>query len=215
MGRISAERALRDASIPYTAVEQAFVAAAGIHFALRGRHAALTATLRPQMCRILLRRLDVRAANRVSAGHDRNPRLQRGCRPDPLSPGPPQLTRSPGPAPQVNNNCATGSTALFMARQFVEGGLSDCVLALGALPRPSRDASASTHWMWAGFEKMERGSLGVKYDDRTNPMDKHMEAMFELREPAAAPGTAQMFGNAGREHMERYGACQSGAAVSA
>jgi acetyl-CoA acetyltransferase len=32
---------------------------------------------------------------------------------------------------QVNNNCSTGSTALFMAKQFVEGGVSNCVLALG------------------------------------------------------------------------------------
>lgn len=110
------------------------------------------------------------------------------------------------PASQVNNNCATGSTALFMAKQFVEGGLSDCVLALGALPASCPPGCAGPHSARAGFEKMERGSLGVKYDDRTNPMDKHMEAMFELREPAAAPGTAQMFGNAGREHMERYGA---------
>ena len=33
---------------------------------------------------------------------------------------------------QVNNNCATGSTAMYMAKQFVEGGISDCVMALGA-----------------------------------------------------------------------------------
>ena len=40
----------------------------------------------------------------------------------------------------VNNNCATGSSALFMANQLVAGGMADCVLALG-------------------FEKMQRGSL--------------------------------------------------------
>lgn len=40
----------------------------------------------------------------------------------------------------VNNNCATGSSALFMGYQFIAGGLNDCVLALG-------------------FEKMQRGSL--------------------------------------------------------
>ena len=43
---------------------------------------------------------------------------------------------------QVNNACATGSTALFMAKQFVEGGLAECTMALG-------------------FEKMERGSLSA------------------------------------------------------
>ncbi len=35
------------------------------------------------------------------------------------------------PVFNVNNNCATGSTALFMARQMVESGAADCVLAIG------------------------------------------------------------------------------------
>jgi sterol carrier protein 2 len=90
------------------------------------------------------------------------------------------------PVYNVNNNCSTGSTALFMAKQFIEGGISDCVLALG-------------------FEKMEKGSLGVKYTDRTIPMDRHMEKMVEWRGYESGPPAAQMFGNAGREHMERYG----------
>ncbi len=90
------------------------------------------------------------------------------------------------PVYNVNNNCATGSTALFMAKQFVEAGLAECALALG-------------------FEKMEKGSLGVKFQDRTNPMDKHFQAMVELRGFAKAPAAPQLFGNAGREHMERYG----------
>uniref|UniRef100_H3CNC1 Sterol carrier protein 2 n=1 Tax=Tetraodon nigroviridis TaxID=99883 RepID=H3CNC1_TETNG len=90
------------------------------------------------------------------------------------------------PIINVNNNCSTGSTALFMARQLVLGGLADCVLALG-------------------FEKMERGSLSAKFMDRTNPMDKHMEVMINCYGMAAAPAAPQMFGNAGREHMERYG----------
>jgi sterol carrier protein 2 len=90
------------------------------------------------------------------------------------------------PIYNVNNNCSTGSTALFMAKQFVEGGLAECAMALG-------------------FEKMEKGSLGVKYTDRTNPMDKHFKLMIELRGFAKAPGAPQFFGNAGREHMEKYG----------
>lgn len=90
------------------------------------------------------------------------------------------------PIYNVNNNCATGSTALFMAKQLIEGGIADCVLALG-------------------FEKMEKGSLGIKYNDRTNPMDRHFMLMIELRGFAQAPGAPQVFGNAGREHMERYG----------
>lgn len=90
------------------------------------------------------------------------------------------------PIYNVNNNCSTGSTALFLAKQLVEGGLADCVMA-------------------AGFEKMEKGSLGAKYMDRVNPMDKHMMLMMQLREFAPAPPAPQMFGNAGREHMDKYG----------
>jgi acetyl-CoA acyltransferase len=90
------------------------------------------------------------------------------------------------PVVNVNNNCSTGSSALFLARQAVKGGIVDCALAVG-------------------FEKMERGSLGVKYTDRTNAIDKHAEAMFKVRAPEESPPAPQMFGNAGREHMERYG----------
>ena len=90
------------------------------------------------------------------------------------------------PIYNVNNNCATGSSALFMAKQFIEGNLADCVLALG-------------------FEKMEKGSLGSKYTDRTNPMDKQFMVMNELRGIGQAPVAPQFFGNAGREHMEKYG----------
>ncbi len=90
------------------------------------------------------------------------------------------------PVVNVNNNCSTGSTALFLARQAIKGGLADCALAIG-------------------FEKMERGSLGMKYTDRTPALDKHMGAMFELRDPEQSPFAPQMFGNAGREHMEKYG----------
>jgi sterol carrier protein 2 len=90
------------------------------------------------------------------------------------------------PIYNVNNNCSTGSTALFLAKQLVEGGIADCAMALG-------------------FEKMEKGSLGIKYTDRTVPLDKHMKLMVELRGFAKAPAAPQMFGNAGREHMERYG----------
>jgi acetyl-CoA acetyltransferase len=90
------------------------------------------------------------------------------------------------PVINVNNNCSTGSSALYMARQAVRGGLADCALALG-------------------FEKMEPGSLGIKYTDRANPIQKHAEAMFALREPEASPPAPQLFGNAGREHMERHG----------
>uniref|UniRef100_A0A8D2M9K4 propanoyl-CoA C-acyltransferase n=1 Tax=Zonotrichia albicollis TaxID=44394 RepID=A0A8D2M9K4_ZONAL len=90
------------------------------------------------------------------------------------------------PIINVNNNCATGSTALFMARQLVEGGLADCVLALG-------------------FERMAKGSLSSNFADRTNPMDKHMEIMINKYGLASAPVAPQMFASAGKEHIEKYG----------
>ncbi|MCW3016827.1 MAG: lipid-transfer protein [Solirubrobacterales bacterium] len=90
------------------------------------------------------------------------------------------------PVVNVNNNCSTGSSALYLARRAVKGGLADCALAIG-------------------FEKMEKGSLGAKFMDRTNPMDKHFTALVELREWENAPPAPQMFGSAGREHMEKYG----------
>ncbi len=97
-----------------------------------------------------------------------------------------ELGHSGIPIYNVNNNCSTGSTALFMAKQFVEGDLADCVMALG-------------------FEKMEKGSLGIKYTDRTIALDKHLKVMVDERGFAAAPPAPQMFGNAGLEHMEKYG----------
>ena len=90
------------------------------------------------------------------------------------------------PAVNVNNNCSTGSTALYLGRKFIQGGLADCVLAMG-------------------FEKMKKGSLGSNFDDRTNPIDKHFKDMIARRGFEKAPPAAQMFGNAGREYIERYG----------
>ena len=87
------------------------------------------------------------------------------------------------PIYNVNNNCATGSTALFMAKQFIEGGIVDCA--------------------WApGFEKMETGSLGIKYDDRTHPLDKHFGLTVELSGFAQAPGAPRFCGYAGVDHVE-------------
>jgi len=91
------------------------------------------------------------------------------------------------PINNVNNNCATGSSALYLAKKFIEGGLADCALALG-------------------FEKMEKGSLGVKYTDRASPMGKFFSKMNKLRGvDRKKPGAPQLFGNAGRQYMERYG----------
>ncbi|KAG7169246.1 Non-specific lipid-transfer protein-like, partial [Homarus americanus] len=93
------------------------------------------------------------------------------------------------PVYNVNNNCSTGSTALFMARNIIMGGQAECVLALG-------------------FEKMEHGSLTNKYHDRENPIEKHVYALANVAELDSAPMSAQLFGNAGLEHMKKYGTSQ-------
>ena len=90
------------------------------------------------------------------------------------------------PVFNVNNNCATGSSALMLAKQWIEGGIVDVAIALG-------------------FEQMSRGSLGTAFSDRVNPAERHFRKMVELFGFEQAPATAQLFGNAGREHMQRYG----------
>lgn len=57
------------------------------------------------------------------------------------------------PVLNVNNNCSTGSSALWLARQAVESGAADCVLAVG-------------------FEQMQRGALTTNWDDRPNVFSK-------------------------------------------
>ncbi|WP_324187113.1 lipid-transfer protein [Actinokineospora alba] len=89
------------------------------------------------------------------------------------------------PVVNVNNNCSTGSTALFLATQAVKSGQADVTLALG-------------------FEKMQPGSLGATFEDREQPMMRHLLALAELQE-FAMPPAPYMFGAAGREHMQRYG----------
>ncbi|KAF4712210.1 sterol carrier protein 2, partial [Perkinsus olseni] len=87
------------------------------------------------------------------------------------------------PVVNVNNNCSTGASALFLGRQAILAGMADVCLVVG-------------------FEKMERGSLSSKYTDRTDPLDRHMVEMASMRGVSAAPAPPQLFGNAGIEHME-------------
>jgi len=90
------------------------------------------------------------------------------------------------PVFNVNNNCSTGSTALMLARQAIEGGIAECVIAVG-------------------FEQMEKGALSAKWNDRTNPLDKHAGVMNDLQGFTQAPPAAQMFGGAGREYRFQHG----------
>lgn len=86
------------------------------------------------------------------------------------------------PIINVNNNCSTGSTALYLGAQAIKSGLSQCVMALG-------------------FEKMFTGSLTTFYTDRTNPMADFFIKDNELNGDSKSPFAPRMFGNAGREHM--------------
>ncbi|WKX96848.1 hypothetical protein Q1695_012920 [Nippostrongylus brasiliensis] len=89
----------------------------------------------------------------------------------------------------VNNACASGSSGLFLCKQIIESGNADCVLA-------------------CGFEKMATGSLDTQAgnsDDRALAVDNHIQVMADTYGLFPAPITAQMFGNAGKEHMEKYG----------
>lgn len=44
-----------------------------------------------------------------------------------------------------------------------------------------------------------------QFDDRANPVEKHVQVISDSWGLEASPMTAQMFGNAGREHMKKYG----------
>ena len=90
------------------------------------------------------------------------------------------------PVVNVNNNCSTGSTALFLARQAVASGAADCVLALG-------------------FEQMRPGALGAVFPDRPTPFDHFDQLTDELVGEKQLPLAIRYFAGAGKEHMERYG----------
>ena len=87
----------------------------------------------------------------------------------------------------VNNNCATGSTALFLARQAIESGAQECVLVLG-------------------FEQMVPGALKGVFMDRETPLGRLVEAMKRVQGwDENAPRAAQFFGGGARAYMAEYG----------
>ncbi|HSV71994.1 MAG TPA: lipid-transfer protein [Methylibium sp.] len=90
------------------------------------------------------------------------------------------------PVVNVNNNCSTGSTALFLARQAVASGLVDCALALG-------------------FEQMQPGALAMHWQDRPNAFERFDELCEREAGGSGLPLALRYFGGAGREHMARYG----------
>ncbi len=92
------------------------------------------------------------------------------------------------PVVNVNNNCSTGSTALFLARQAVESGAAECVLALG-------------------FEQMQPGALGVALDRPAERRSTRFDAAAdELRRRArTSRWRAATSAAPGPSHMQKYG----------
>ena len=89
------------------------------------------------------------------------------------------------PVINVHNNCASGSSALYLARQAIAGGEVDIVLAVG-------------------FEQMNPGALGEMYTDRPAPLELFQQACANVV-PAGVPPALRLFGAAGQEHMKRFG----------
>jgi sterol carrier protein 2 len=92
------------------------------------------------------------------------------------------------PVVNVNNNCASGSSALWLARQAVASGAVDVALAFG-------------------FEQMQRGALVEHWQDRLSPLGRFHDRQEELMGPGeeGVPMAARFFGGAGLAHMERFG----------
>ena len=90
------------------------------------------------------------------------------------------------PVINVNNNCSSGSTAIFMARQAVQSGAVECALAFG-------------------FEEMQPGALGSHWDDRESPFENFFRVLDQNNYPEA-PLALRCFGAAGHHYMEKYGA---------
>lgn len=93
------------------------------------------------------------------------------------------------PVINVNNNCSTGSTALWLARQAIDSGAAECVLALG-------------------FEQMAKGALTTWFNDRASPLELHLDVADAIQGETDVPIAVRMFGGAGREYIERYGAAR-------
>ena len=91
------------------------------------------------------------------------------------------------PIVNVNNNCSSGSTALFLARQAVEAGIVDCALALG-------------------FEQMAKGAIGAIFNDRPSPLGKFVDLAQETFGGKDVPMALLLFGAAGIEYQQKYGA---------
>ncbi|PFH50718.1 hypothetical protein AMATHDRAFT_144343 [Amanita thiersii Skay4041] len=94
------------------------------------------------------------------------------------------------PVVNVNNNCSTGSAALYQANMAVKYGQAECTLALG-------------------FERMKPGSLGTNFPDREPPTlilnQRSAELEQEILGANHGPGAPRMFDNGAQEYFMKYG----------
>jgi len=91
------------------------------------------------------------------------------------------------PVFNLNNNCSSGSSALFLARQAVESSMVECAIALG-------------------FDQMVPGALKGAYEDRPSPMARFAEVMTAHQGYLGdTPRAAQFFGGAARDYITQYG----------
>ena len=90
------------------------------------------------------------------------------------------------PVINVNNNCSTGSSALFLARQAVQSGVVDVALAVG-------------------FEQMNPGAISSPWNDRPGPLDEFNRVLEESIGKVDIPNALRLFGAAGQAHMKKYG----------
>jgi len=98
-----------------------------------------------------------------------------------------RIGRSAIPVFNVNNACASGSSALFLARQAVQSGAVECALAVG-------------------FEQMQPGATRSNFPDRPLPRADYLPIQDQLCADAGdIPRNLITFGGAGREHMRKYG----------
>ncbi|PBL01312.1 thiolase-like protein [Armillaria gallica] len=94
------------------------------------------------------------------------------------------------PIINVNNNCSTGSSALYQVNNSVKFSQAECAMALG-------------------FERMKPGSLGTSFPDRPSPTALFTKHSLELEEKYLGknqgPMTARLFSNAAKEYFDKYG----------
>jgi sterol carrier protein 2 len=92
------------------------------------------------------------------------------------------------PVVNVNNNCSSGSSGLWLARQAVASGEVDVALAFG-------------------FEQMQRGALTDQWQDRLSPLGRFLDRAEQLQGPLpeGTPMAAALFGGAGQAHRDLFG----------